>query len=62
MKLTEQPGPLAIHEILRRHANEMWVPNHLDNTQAAAFVLDHFGRQIAAELALVTAAVKHKNY
>ena len=55
---TEQPGPLAIHELLQRHANELWVPEHLDDSQAAAFVLDHFRRQFASELAMVTVAVK----
>ena len=54
---TEQPGPLAIHELLRRHANELWVPEHLDD----AHVLDHFRRQVAVELAIVTAAVKRQN-
>ena len=37
------------------------MPEHLDDPQAAAFVLDHFQRQVAAELAVVTIAVKRKN-
>ncbi len=58
---TEQPGPLAIHELLRLHANELWVPNHFNDGQAAAFVLDHFRRQVVAELAMVTVGIKRKN-
>lgn len=45
---TEQPAPLAIHELLERHANDLWVPTHLTSEQAAALVLDHFRRQIEA--------------
>ena len=33
------------------------MPEHLDDQQAAAFVLDHFRRQIEAELAMITVAV-----
>lgn len=55
---TENPGPLAIHELLERHANSLWVPNHLDAEQAAAFVLDHFRRQVEAELAMVKLEVE----
>lgn len=54
---TTKPGPLASHELVARHANELWVPEHLDDQQAAAFVLDHFRRQIEAELAMITVAV-----
>ena len=53
---TTKPGPLAIRELLQRHANELWVPEHLDDQQAAACVLDHFRRQVEAELAMVTVA------
>jgi len=49
---TEKSGPLAIHELLERHANSLWVPAHLADDQAAAFVLDHFRRQIESELAM----------
>ena len=52
------PAPLAIRELLQRHANELWVPEHLDEAQAAAFVVDHFRRQIEAELAMVTLVAK----
>jgi hypothetical protein len=55
---TEHPGPLCIHELLQRHANDLWVPNHLNEDQAAAFVLDHFRRQIEAELAVVAVVAK----
>jgi len=51
---TTNPGPLAIHELMQWHANELWVPEHLYEEQAAAFVLDHFRQQIEAELAMVT--------
>jgi len=51
---TEKSGPLAIHELLERHANSLWVPAHLTDNQAAAFVLDHFRRQFESELAMVT--------
>ena len=47
---TAQPGPLAIHELLQHHANNLWVPDHLTESQAAAFVLEHFRKQIDAEL------------
>jgi hypothetical protein len=55
---TMNPGPLAIHELLQRHANELWVPEHLDDQQAAAFALEHFCRQVEAELAIVTVVAK----
>jgi hypothetical protein len=50
---TTKPGPLAIHELLERHANELWMPMHLTDEQAAAFVLDHFRRQVESELQMV---------
>lgn len=52
--ITERPGPLGIHELLERHANSLWIPAHLTDEQAGKFVLDHFKRQVAAELAVVT--------
>jgi hypothetical protein len=58
---TEQPSPLAIHELLLRHANELWMPDHFNDGQAAAFVLDHFRRQVMADLAMVTVGIKRKN-
>jgi hypothetical protein len=54
---TESPGPLGIAELLQRHADTLWVPDHLDADQAAAFVLDHFRRQIEAELAMIEVTV-----
>jgi hypothetical protein len=50
---TEKPGPLAIHELHERHANALWVPAHLTEEQAAAFVLEHFRRQVAVELQML---------
>ena len=50
---TTRPGPLAIHELLQRHANELWIPDNLAEQQTSAFVLDHFRRQVEAELAMV---------
>jgi hypothetical protein len=50
---TAKPGPLEIEKLLERHANSLWVPDHLDDDQAAAFVLDHFRRQIESDLAMV---------
>jgi hypothetical protein len=47
---TQKPGSLAIHELLERHANSLWIPEHLTDEQAAAFVLDHFRRQVDSEL------------
>jgi hypothetical protein len=54
---TEKPGPLAIHELLERHANALWVPKHLTEEQAAAFALEHFRRQVEEELQMVRARV-----
>jgi hypothetical protein len=51
---TENPGPLSVHELLERYANELWIPEHLADDQAAGFVLDHFRRQVESELAMVT--------
>lgn len=53
---TEKPGPLAIHELHERHANALWVPAHLTEEQAAAFVLEHFRRQVEAEVQIVDIA------
>jgi hypothetical protein len=50
---TQKPGPLVIHELLECHSNSLWLPEHLTDEQAAAFVLDHFRRQIESELAMV---------
>ena len=47
---TETPGLLSIHELLERHANKLWIPEHLTDEQAAAFVLDHFRKQVETEL------------
>lgn len=54
---TEKPGPLGIAELLQKHADGLWVPAHLDEEQAVAFVLDHFTRQIASELEMVEVSV-----
>ena len=50
---SEKPGPLAIHELLERHANALWVPTHLTKEQAAEFVREHFRRQVAVELQML---------
>jgi hypothetical protein len=55
---TENPGPLGIAELLQRHADSLWVPDHLTADQSAAFVLDHFRRQVEAELAMVEVKVR----
>ena len=51
---TDKPGPLEIDKLLERHANNLWVPAHFTPELAAAFVLEHFRKQIDAELAMVT--------
>jgi len=50
---SDRPGPLGMKELLERHANSLWIPAHLTTEQSLAFVLDHFRRQVAAELAMV---------
>jgi hypothetical protein len=57
---TEKPGPLEIAKLLERHANNLWVPDHLTAEQAAAFVLEHFRKQIDEELAMIT-ITRHSN-
>lgn len=54
---TEQPGPLGIAELMQKHANQLWVPTHLNEDQARGFLLDHFQRAIAVELAMVDVRV-----
>lgn len=50
---TENPGPLNLHELAELHANDLWVPAHLTEEEAAAFALDQFRRQVAAELEMI---------
>ena len=54
---TTTPGSLGIAELLQRHADSLWVPEHLDQEQAMRFVTDHFTRQIATELAMLAVRV-----
>ena len=51
---TGRAGPLGIHELLQRHANDIWLSAYLTDDQATAFVPDHFRRLIESELAMVT--------
>jgi len=44
------PDKLGLAEICQRHGNELWVPAHLDEEQAAEFVLDHFRLAMQGEL------------
>jgi hypothetical protein len=53
---TEKPGPLNIAQLLEQHANNLWVPTHLTPEQAAAFVLEHFRKQVEKELKLTIIA------
>ena len=50
---TERPGTLAIHELLERFANDLWLPAHLSDEQKVGYILFHFREQIAVELANV---------
>ena len=54
---TEFAGPLGIAELLQQHADSLWVPDHLDEEQARGFLLDHFQRAVATELAMVDVRV-----
>jgi hypothetical protein len=56
---TENPGPLNLHELAERHANELWVPAELDERQAVQFALDQFRRQVAAELEMIEMRASH---
>jgi hypothetical protein len=49
--------PAGYSRALQKHANKLWVADHLTDAQAAAFALNHFRRQVEAELAMVTSAV-----
>jgi hypothetical protein len=60
MKFTvssEKPGPLLLNKLLEQHANSLWVPDYLSEEQAAAFVLDHFRRQIETEMGMIEVTV-----
>jgi hypothetical protein len=54
---TTTAGTLGIAQLLQRHADSLWVPEHLDQEQAMRFVTDHFTRQIATELAMLAVSV-----
>ncbi len=50
---TGYPGSLNLHELAQQHANDLWVPTNLNEREAAAFALEHFRRQVVAELEMI---------
>ena len=46
---TGNPGSLNLHELAKRHANDLWVPANMTEKDAAAFALNQFRRQVAEE-------------
>ena len=47
---TEASNQLVLRELCDRFANDLWVPTHLTEEQAATFALDQFRRTIPEEL------------
>ena len=50
---TESRNRLGLRERCQKYADELWMPEHLYDEQAADFVLDGFNRMVAGELELL---------
>jgi hypothetical protein len=50
---TEASNRLGLRELCQRFANDLWVPTHLTEEQAATFAFDQFRRTILAELEMI---------
>jgi hypothetical protein len=50
---TDGKNRLGLRELCQRFVNELWVPAHLADEQAAAFALDQFRRTLLAELEMI---------
>jgi hypothetical protein len=51
--MTEGSNRLGLAQLFQNWVNDLWIPAHLDDEQAAAFALDYFKRAILAELELL---------
>ena len=47
---TEATDELNLRETFERFANDLWIPDHLTERQAARFALDLFRRSLLDEL------------
>jgi hypothetical protein len=50
---TEGSDKLGLRQLCQDCINDLWIPAHLDDEQAAAFALDWFRRAVLAELELL---------
>jgi hypothetical protein len=50
---SEGSSRLGLRELCQRFADNLWVPDHLTDEQAAAFALDQFRRTVLAELEML---------
>lgn len=50
---TEGKNRLGLRELCERFVNDLWVPAHLADEQAAAFAVDQFRRTLLAELEMI---------
>lgn len=55
---SEGPNDLGLVEVLRRCANQYWLPDHATNEQSSAIILDSSKRKVAGEIELVEVVVK----
>jgi hypothetical protein len=50
---TEGSDKLGLARLCQDCINDLWIPAHLDDEQAAAFAIDWFKRAVLAELELL---------
>jgi hypothetical protein len=50
---SEGDNRLGLRELCQRFAEDLWVPAHLTDEQAAAFALDQFRRTVLVELEML---------
>ena len=50
---TDGKNRLGLRELCEGFVNQLWVPAHLADEQAAAFALDQFRRTLLAELEMI---------
>ena len=49
----EGSNRLGLRDLCEWFVNDLWVPSHLTEEQAAAFALDHFRPTLLAELEMI---------
>ena len=54
---TEGTGKLGLRAVLKRYANDQWLPDYYNGEQLAEIALDQFKRQVQQELKLLVLGV-----